>query len=69
MLTSITKGKAIFVGEDLRCNAPRTSGQRKVCNKLLVKRNSSGQVAGNYRCERCSQEIEVTLIEVNETRK
>jgi hypothetical protein len=69
LLTSITKGKAVFVGNDLRCYAPRTSGQRKVCNKLLAKKNAIGQLAGNFRCERCCQEVEVTLVEVNETRK
>ena len=62
LLTSITKGKAMFVGVDLRCNAPRLTGQRKICNKLLVRKNELGQLAGNFLCERCKQEVEVTMV-------
>ena len=69
LATSITKGKAIFVGGDLRCNAPRTFGQRKTCNKLLAKRNELGQLAGNFRCERCRQEVEVSLVPAEEFRQ
>jgi len=65
LLTSITKGKAIFIGEDLRCNAPRTSGQRKFCNKLLSKKNEKGQLAGNFLCERCGHIVEVTLVDTS----
>lgn len=69
LTTSITKGKALFVGADLRCNAPRPNGQRKTCNKLLCKKNELGQLAGNYRCERCGQSVEVSLIPAEEFRQ
>ena len=55
----ITKGKAIIKPEGLRCQASRADDW--ICNKLLAKKNADGQIAGNFRCERCRQEIEVRL--------
>ena len=59
LLTYITKGKAVIKPEGLRCQAPLAGSW--TCNKLLVKKNEEGQIAGNFRCERCRQEIEVRL--------
>lgn len=61
LLSYITKGKAIIQGDSLRCAAPRANDSRRQCNKLLAKKNESGQIAGNFRCERCHQAIEVKL--------
>jgi hypothetical protein len=61
LLTYITIGKAVIQGDSLRCAAPRPNDLRKICNKLLSKKNEQGQIAGNFRCERCHQEIEVKL--------
>ena len=54
---TITKGKAVQTQDGLRC---MSDYKGRNCNKLICKRNAKGQIAGNYRCERCSQEIEVT---------
>lgn len=59
--THIKKGKAILVPTGLRCQGPRLKQPDQVCNKLLVKKNSLGQVAGSFKCERCGQEIEVEI--------
>ncbi len=61
LLTYVTKGKARITDEGLRCAAPRSDNPEWVCHKLLAKKNSGGQIAGNFRCERCKQEIEVKL--------
>lgn len=61
LLTFVSKGQAHFYPEGLRCAAPRPDKPGAVCNKLLVKKASNGQIAGNFRCERCRQEIEVVL--------
>jgi len=57
----IQKGRAVFTAEGLRCAAPRPDDPRKICHKLLVKWNASHQIAGNFLCERCKQEVEVVL--------
>jgi hypothetical protein len=64
-LTCITKGKAFIVPEGLRCGGPRKKDPDLKCNKLLCKKAASGQIAGNFLCERCGQEIEVTLKEAS----
>lgn len=61
LLIYITKGSAVIQGDSLRCAASRANDSRRTCNKLLVKKNEQGQIAGNFRCERCHQEIEVKL--------
>ncbi len=60
-LTHIKKGQAVVVPNGLRCQGPRVKQPDQLCNKLLVKKNSLGQVAGAFKCERCGQEIEVEL--------
>lgn len=60
-LLAIKKGRAAIVHNGLRCQGPRLKQPDQLCNKLLVKKNSLGQVAGAFKCERCSQEIEVEL--------
>jgi hypothetical protein len=61
MQTLITKGKAVITPDGLRCRAPRDKDPTRACNKLLVKRSAGGQIAGNFRCERCSAEVEVEV--------
>lgn len=63
LLPCITKGKALITPEGLRCGASRTNDQDRRCNKLLAKKNAANQIAGNFRCERCRQEIEVKLVD------
>lgn len=65
-LLYITRGNAVITGESLRCNAPRLKDSKKLCNKLLCRKSKSGQLAGSFKCSRCSQLIEV---EIKEPRK
>ena len=58
---TVKTGHAIVVANGLRCQNARLKQPDQLCNKLLVKKNSLGQIAGSYKCERCSQEIEVEL--------
>jgi len=58
-LTYITKGKAQIEKEGLRCAALRSNRPGWICNKLIVRKNLQGQIAGEFKCERCSQIIEV----------
>ncbi len=60
--TRVTKGKAGFTPDGLRCRAPRDKDPTRICNKLIVKKNSLAQIAGNFLCERCRQEIEVEVV-------
>lgn len=62
ILTHIKRGKASIAPEGLRCQGPRLKQPDKLCNKLLVMKNSLGQVAGSFKCERCSQEIDVEIV-------
>jgi phage FluMu protein Com len=57
--TFITKGKAALTLEGLRCRVPRDKDPTRSCNKLIVKKNSSGQIAGSFMCERCKEIVEV----------
>lgn len=59
--THIKRGRAAIMATGLRCQGPRVKQPDQICNKLLAKKNSLGQVAGAFKCERCSQEIEVEL--------
>jgi hypothetical protein len=71
LLTFITRGNARITGEGLRCAAPRGGDNddgRRVCHKLLAKKNADGQIAGNFRCERCKQEVEVKLAPARDMR-
>lgn len=63
LLTCISKGKASLKPEGLRCGAARKKEPERKCDKLLVKRSARGQIAGNFRCDRCGQEIDVSMIE------
>lgn len=58
----IKRGRAVIFGNGLRCQGPRVKQPDQVCNKLIVKKNSLNQVAGAFKCERCSQEIDVELV-------
>lgn len=60
-LVTITKGKAAIVNDGLRCRAPRPDDPTLACNKCICKKNSAGYVAGNFKCERCGQLIEVEI--------
>lgn len=67
----ISKGQAVINRDGLRCAAPSTRPNRvkleesnnpapqQRCNRLLAKRNTSGQIAGDFRCDRCGQNVEV----------
>jgi hypothetical protein len=59
--TIITSGKAVVQDGGLRCHSPRAADASKPCNKLLAKANSSGQIAGNFRCDRCKSSVEVRI--------
>lgn len=60
-LTFISKGIAILTADGLRCAALRQDDSSRRCNRLLAKKNEQRQIAGNFRCDRCGQEIEVRL--------
>ena len=57
----ITKGDAIVIQDGLRCQAPRVGDTTRKCNKLIAKLNSLGQIAGNFMCDRCKQEVSVQV--------
>lgn len=57
----ISRGQAVVRNGGLRCNAPRVGDPSRTCNKLLAKINTSGQIAGNFRCDRCKSEVEVLI--------
>ena len=59
--TCVAKGNGRIRTEGLRCAAKRPDDSSRVCNKLLLKPNTQGQMAGNFRCDRCGQEIELVL--------
>jgi hypothetical protein len=59
--TFIKQGRAVLTQNGLRCQFPREKDPTTPCNKLLVKKNALGQVAGAFKCERCGQEIVVEL--------
>jgi DNA-directed RNA polymerase subunit RPC12/RpoP len=66
LLIYVTKGKAVIQGESLRCASPRPDDPNRICNKLLCKRNEQGQIAGDFRCERCHSQIQVKLATARE---
>ena len=57
----ITKGKAIIKDNDLRCAISRFDDSYDICNKLIARKNEQGQICGNFRCERCHQEVELKM--------
>ena len=59
----VTSGAAIVRNGGLRCNAPRIGDPDRTCNKLLVKLNSVGQVAGAFMCDRCRRIAVVELVQ------
>lgn len=64
MTRQITRGKAAFERNALRCAGKHTDPKRSApCGRLIVKLNRSNQLAGEFKCERCHQIIEVTMIE------
>jgi hypothetical protein len=60
--TRITKGKAVITPDGLRCRAPRDKDPARTCNKLIVKKNPVGQIAGSFLCERCDELIDVEIV-------
>jgi hypothetical protein len=63
----ITRGKAVISPDGLRCSSPRVADSSKnraqqVCNRLLVKANQFGQIAGNFLCDRCKQTVEIQIV-------
>lgn len=63
LVPRITHGLAILKPEGLRCQASRASAPSVACNKLICRTNNHGQIAGSFLCERCRQNIEVSLVE------
>ena len=66
---AIKKGRAIIVPNGLRCQGPRLKQPDQLCNKLLVRKNDLGQIAGNFKCERCSQIVEVEIRNYGKTKE
>ena len=60
----VTEGLAAIVNDGLRCAAKRAGDPGRRCNKLLAKTNSSGEVAGRFKCDRCKQDVEVELCQI-----
>jgi len=59
---AVSNGKAVFIADELRCQAARADTRGGgACNKLIAKFNRLHQIAGDFRCERCKQEIEVRM--------
>lgn len=60
----ITKGKAYISNSGLRCMNTRSDNVDLKCNKLIVKKNSLGELSGNFMCpdRRCKQNIEVMIV-------
>ena len=52
-------GQAIIDGDCLRCSSPRAINPKRLCNKLIAKKNSEGNLSGLFRCERCHKEVEI----------
>lgn len=65
--TYILKGKAQVENGGLRCAAPREDRPGWICNRLIVRKNRLGQIAGEFKCERCSQIVEVKSEPIAET--
>jgi phage FluMu protein Com len=61
MIMKVTKGLAVFTGEGLRCASPRPNDIARYCGRLLVKKSASGQLAGEFKCDRCNAICEVQL--------
>lgn len=57
----VKRGQAFVTQNGLRCRGPRAKDPNTPCGKLVVKKNALGQIAGAFKCERCSQEIEIEL--------
>lgn len=67
LLPAVSKGHAVLVEGELRCDRPRKDDPARQCRKLIAKANKLGQIAGNFLCERCKEEIEVRLVEAQMT--
>jgi phage FluMu protein Com len=63
LLPAVSKGHAVLVEGELRCDSPRKDDPSRRCRKLIAKANKLSQIAGNFLCERCKEEIEVRLVE------
>jgi phage FluMu protein Com len=59
-LPAIAKGRAVLTNGELRCAAPHRF--ERPCNKLIVKANVYGHIAGSFQCERCKERIEVRMV-------
>lgn len=59
LLTFIVKGQGQIFPEGLRCMALRED--RRICHKMIAKKNLLGQIAGDFQCERCKQKLQVVL--------
>jgi hypothetical protein len=59
--SKVIKGIANITRTDLRCGGQRKKDPSFTCGKLLAKKNSLGQLCGEFKCERCGGIIEVVI--------
>lgn len=69
--TLIVTGRAFVSNGELRCKAPVTrfavtangtqTPIKAICNRLVCKHNRDEAIAGEYKCARCGQIIEVCI--------
>ena len=71
MPNTISLGRAFIANGELRCKAPVTrfavnkdgtqTPVKAVCNRLVCKENKDAEIAGQYKCDKCGQIIEVII--------
>jgi hypothetical protein len=57
----IKLGKAKVINGGLRCANFRDDKPTLLCNKQLARKNSAGQIAGSFKCDRCGAIVEVGI--------
>jgi hypothetical protein len=57
----IKQGKAKILNGGLRCANFRNDKPTLLCNKQLARKNSAGELAGSFKCERCGAIVEVGI--------
>jgi hypothetical protein len=69
VLNTVIAGRACINAGELRCKAPVTriaiapdgtqTPVKGICNRLICKINRDEEIAGEYKCPKCGQIIEV----------
>jgi hypothetical protein len=57
----IKQGKAKVINGGLRCANFRKDKPTLLCDKQLVRKNTNGQIAGSFKCDRCGAIVEVGI--------